>query len=193
MKTTKLFFLAIFLIGGCTSNNLKTETSSTNEEYIRIQKEMCEKAMCQYDVRVTLKHKDGSVYDQTFDAMPVVQDEGVMVIAGQTIYFEADIENNYLTNLKLVDKITNPKKTVSANFEQMDDGGMMLSLKNPFDKHLRVKMGIMPLDREELYATSSCPVIANGGSFESWPYPIFQVWLGAPRLIEEGEAMGCIE
>ena len=154
---------------------------------------MCERVQCQHDVRVTLKNKDGSIYDETFDSMPIVQDKGVIVLAGHSVYFEADIKDGLLTNLKLVDSVINPEKTVTAKFEQMDDGQMMLSLRNPFTKHLRISMGIMPLVSEELYATSSCPVIAKGRSYEMWPYPIFQVWLGTPRLLNEGENLGCVE
>ncbi|MCW8880298.1 MAG: hypothetical protein OQK04_15820 [Kangiellaceae bacterium] len=194
MIRISIILISVLVFSGCVSKSGVTPASeSSDDEYSRVQREMCEKVMCQYNVRVKLKTKDGTTFEQTFDMMPVVQEEGVMVVAGQTVYFEADVENSYLINLKLVSAVTNPDKTVTAKFEQMDDGGMMLSLRNPFDKHLRIKMGIMPLDKEELYATSSCPVIAKGGSFEMWPYPIFQVWLGAPRLLSEGENMGCVE
>jgi hypothetical protein len=184
---------AIMLFGCAVTPKVIEETINSDAEYQKVQKEMCERVMCQYDVRVTLKKKDGSLYDRTFDSMPVVQDEGVMVLAGHSVFFEADIKDNQLKNLKLVDTIVNPEKTVTAKFEQMDDGQMMLSLHNPFNKHLRVKMGIMPLDSEDLYPTSSCPVIASGGSYEMWPYPIFQVWLGTPRLLGEKENMNCVE
>ena len=190
-----IFYITLMttLLGCASKGNITAQSEVDSDEYTNIQTEMCEKVMCQYNVRVILKNKDGALYDKTFESMPVVQDEGVLVIAGQTVYFEADIKNDFLTNLKLVNVVSNPQKTVTAKLEQMEDGGMMLSLKNPFDKHLRIKMGIMPLDKEELYATSSCPVIANGGSYEMWPYPIFQVWLGAPRLLSENENMGCIK
>lgn len=186
--------LGLIMLAGCasTSKNMQ-QAKQSDEEIQKIEQEMCQQVMCQHNVRVTLKRKDGTIFDKTFESMPVVQEEGVMVLAGQSVFFEADINNNQLVNLKLVDKIVNPEKTIVAKFEQTKDGTMMLSLKNPFDKHLRIKMGIMPLDRDELYATSSCPVIANGASFEMWHYPILQVWLGAPHLMVEGENMGCIE
>jgi len=182
----------IMLIGCASTPKIIEETINSDAEYQKVQKEMCKRFMCQYNVRVTLKKKDGSLYDKTFDTMPVVQDEGVIVLAGHSVFFEADIKDNQLINLKLVDTIVHPEKTVTAKFQQMDNGGMMLSLHNPFNKLLKVKMGIMPLNSEKLYYTSSCPVIASGGSYEMWPYPIFQVWLGNLRLLDEQENINCV-
>lgn len=186
--------VGVFLLVGCTSGT-KTikETVQTDSEYQKIQQEMCERVVCQYNVRVNLKRKDGSTYNKIFDAIPVIQDQIVVVLAGQTVFFEADVKDGLLTNLKLVDDVVNSQKTVTAKFKQMENGGMMLSLRNPFDKQLKFRMGIMPLDSESLYKTSSCPVISGGGSYEMWPYPIFQVLLADPRLLEDGEDMACTE
>ena len=54
-------------------------------------------------------------------------------------------------------------------------------------------MGMMPLDTDGLYKTSSCPVIAGGGAFEMWPYPIFQLVLGNARLLDAKAPMACTE
>jgi hypothetical protein len=50
---------------------------------------------------------------------------------------------------------------------------------------------MMPLASNALHATSSCPVIARGGSYEMWPYPIFQVLLAEGRLLRDGDDMSC--
>jgi len=184
----------VCLLAGCASapapapdTNRQSSASGVSE------KKMCEAIMCQHGVKIALKKKDGSMFEKTYDAMPVVQEHGVNVYAGQTVLFEADVAGDNLINLKLVASITQPEKTISAKLEQTADGSMMLALNNPFKRHLRIHMGIMPLDRDSLLKTSSCPVIASGGSYEMWPYLVFQVWLGSPQLLKDGEDMSCIE
>jgi hypothetical protein len=98
-----------------------------------------------------------------------------------------------LTNFKLVKTLEHPEKTVSASLEQNDDKSMMLIVRNPFKKNLKIAMGIMPLDHNDLLKTSSCPVLSGRTGFELWPYPIFQVWLGEMRLLSESNKMVCSE
>ncbi|NVJ51345.1 MAG: hypothetical protein HWE13_01945 [Gammaproteobacteria bacterium] len=165
-----------------------TLTTEQRDDYVT---KMCQEHDCQYNVRVVLKTAQDELYDQTFSAMAVVQDNGAMVVAGQTLYFEADVDGDRLTNFKRVESVTAPEKTIIAKLRQMKDGAMMLTLTNPFGRALRINMGIMPLNKETLYATSSCPVIAGGRSFELWPYPIFQVWLGDMTLLNNDADMSC--
>lgn len=153
---------------------------------------MCEQTACRRNVRIRLQQEDGSYFDRTFEIFPgVVQPMGITVVAGETVYLEADVAGDTLANIRAVDDIRNPNKTIVAHFEQADHGGMMLSLRNPFDRPLKFRMAIMPLDREDLYKTSSCPVIAGGGSYEMWPYPIFQVLLMEPRFLVSAGQMAC--
>ena len=153
----------------------------SDPEYKALQERMCAETACQRNLRVTLKQKDGTLYDRTYEAFnTIVQDFGITVVAGQTVYVEADIENGRLVNLKSVDKIVSPDKTLTAKFEQSEDGGMLLTVSNPFDQTIKFDMGIAPLDKEELYRTSSCPI--NKTVFEMWPEPIFLVVLGNGRV-----------
>lgn len=154
---------------------------------------MCAQAQCIHDVRVELKQEDGSVFSEVYEAMPAVQESGVSVYAGNAVYFEADVVDGRLVNMRLVKEVVNPERTVTSRLEQGEDGHMMLITNNPFDKPLRIRMGIMPLSHDGLVRTSSCPVIAGGSSFELWPYPIFQAFLADMRLIGEDEPAGCIE
>src|SRR5688572_24214178 len=147
----KLLFslFAVLLIAGCAGPQTRVkEVKTTDTDYPAFLQDMCRRVMCQYNVSVKLKQKDGSNYEKHFDALPVVQESGVTVVAGQTVAFEADIQDGQLTSLKLVETVINPEKTVTAKFEQSEDGNMMLALKNPFDKHMRIRMGIMPLGRD---------------------------------------------
>jgi len=163
------------------------------EEAEQAEREMCKKVECAFDLRIVLKQKDGSIFDKSFRALPVVQPSGVSVYAGQSVLFEADVQDDRLSNFKLVKSIEHPEKTISATLKQNSDGLMTLMLRNPFKRTMKVAMGIMPLDRETLLKTSSCPVLAGLTNFEAWPYPIFQVWLGNIRLVENSSPATCSE
>lgn len=165
--------------------------SPTQED---IERQMCEHTVCQHNLHVVLKQKDGKTYDQTFGAFPgIVQEMGITVVAGQTVHVEADVSCDRLVNLKAVDVVVHPDRTITAALIQDKAGGMMLSLANPFSRPLKFDMGMMPLDTDGLYRTSSCPVIAGGGSYEMWPYPIFQLVLGNARLLDANAPIACTE
>lgn len=173
---------------------LQAQEPTPAQKQAELEQRMCAETECQRGLRIILKQKDGKTYDQTFAVFPaIVQGIGVTVAAGQTIHVEAGIDGDRLVDYRAVERVTNPKATITATFEQMEDGGMMLSLHNPFDKALKFNMGIMPLDAEDLYKTSSCPVVAGGSSYELWPYPIFQLVLGNGRLLEPGNTVACVE
>ncbi|MGN6514002.1 MAG: hypothetical protein ACTHKZ_10595 [Lysobacteraceae bacterium] len=153
---------------------------------------MCRLTTCQHGLHVALKQQDGTLFEKTYDVFPaIVQEAGILVVAGQTVYVEADVEDGRLVNLRAVDAVVHPEKTITAHLEQSADGGMLLTLRNPFKAALKFRMGMMPLASDALYATSSCPVVAGGGSYEMWPYPIFQVLLGEGRLLGDGDDLSC--
>lgn len=157
-----------------------------------IRKEMCEKTICQHNVRVVLKQKDGSTYDHTFDVYAgIVQPQGILVLAGQTIYVEGDESGDGLANLRAVPAVEHPEKTLVIKLEQLPDGGMVLSTHNPFKRRLKFRMAMMPLEKPNFYATSSCPIDADKLNFEQWPYPLMQVVLGQPRFPDAKDAAVC--
>jgi hypothetical protein len=155
--------------------------------------EFCAAAVCQRDVRVTLRRKDGSMYDKVFKVFPAtVQPAFFSVLAGQTVLIEGDIVDGRLVNMVAVDRVRDPARTLTASFKQGPQG-MMLKVTNPFDQDLRFNMGIMPLDGEDVFKTSSCPVRAGMALFESWPQPLFQVLLSNGRVPQPGREMGCVD
>lgn len=159
-----------------------------------IEQRMCAETPCQRNVRIALKRKDGTAYERTFPVFPaIVQGFGITVVAGQTINVEAGVEGDRLVNLRPVAAVADPAVTITATFEQMKDGGMMLKVHNPFGRPVKFRMGIMPLDGESLYPTTSCPIAAGKDSYELWPEPIFQVVLSDGRLLEQGVDMACVE
>ncbi|GAB3790181.1 hypothetical protein [Dyella agri] len=151
--------------------------------------EMCKVTICQHNLHVVLKQKDGTVFDRTFDVMPgAVEPHWLVIIAGQTLNIEADRVGSGLTNFKVVDSVQHPEKTLTLSLEQTADGTMLLKLSNPYNQPLKFDMGMMRLDDERLLKTSSCPVMAGGSSFETWQEPIFQVVLANARFLDKGSA-----
>jgi hypothetical protein len=193
MKHISLLAVIVLLASCATRPPAPQYQQVTPEDQARVEKEMCEKVGCMYDVHIVLKHKDGSVFDKTYSALPVVQPEGISVYPGQKVLFEADVLGDRLSNFKLVPAIVNPERTLSAELTQGEDGGMMLMVTNPFSKRVKIRMGMMPMQTDKLLKTSSCPIIAHGSGFELWPYPLFQVWLADFRLVESTDSMICSE
>lgn len=168
------------------------EPASSSPEQAALEAKMCTKTKCQRNLRVTLRQKDGKSYDQTFKVFPgIVQGIGLTIVAGQTIYVEAEVSGRRLINFTAVDTIKKPEKTITAKLEQMDHGGMMLQVTNPFQKSLKFNMGVMPLNSNALHKTSSCPIIPGGSAYEMWPYPIFQLVLSNAHLLEPQDEIAC--
>ena len=184
----------IFLTGIVTFSALvrAADAPQTDVQRKAIELEMCKATICQKNLHVTMTESDGSTYDHVFDVFPgIIQEAGILVVAGQTVNIEADVNGENLVNLHAVDVITNPSKTIVAHLEQVKGVGMMLSVRNPFKSAIKFNMGIMPLASDDLKATSSCPVIAGGGSFETWGFPILQVLLGEPHFLSPTDPTTC--
>ena len=147
---------------------------------------------------ISLIKRDGSRYHMTMDApTPIVQADTINVYAGQTLYVEADVKGDALTNLHLVKSVTHPERTLSFSFTQpagVGDGkAMILVVHNPFDRPLRYHAAMMYLDdpKSDLYKTDTCPVMAKLQGSEGWPMPLFMLYLEDLELLQPGADMSC--
>lgn len=158
--------------------------------------EYCKTVMCRKNLTIKLKQADGKYYERSFDLLPpAVQGSEISIFAGETIFIEADVDGDHPVNFKQVLENKNPEKTIVFHLVQSTDigdgTGMMLTVNNPFSRPLHYKMGMMPLGEENLYKTSSCPVVARGAAYEQWPHPIFQIAVGGFYFLKEGEELVC--
>jgi len=158
--------------------------------------EYCQSNPCRNNLKITLNQKDGSIYDKTFKILPpAVQPSFISIYAGETIYVEAKEGKDAPMELIQVKTIQNPERTIVFKFEQQKETGdgksMLLTVKNPFSKAIRYNMGMMPLDRERLLKTSSCPVRAGLSVFENWPFPIFQIVVANIHFQKEDDDGSC--
>ncbi len=125
----------------------------------------------------------------------MVQPAFISIYAGETLYIEADEGEEKPVNLLHVEENQNRDRTIEIVFEQdgeSGDGlGMLLVVRHPFARPLRYNLSMMPLDREEMYRTSSCPVVPGGTTSESWPYPIFVIAMANLRVLDPEGPFRC--
>ena len=182
MRNVTLNAVLIVLLLARSATSAAAEPAAPTQE--EIAKTMCEVTVCQHNVRVNVRKRDGSTFDKTFDVLPgIVQQGGITLMPGQSVNVEARISGEQIELLRAVDVVTDPSKTITAKFEQAADGGMVLTTTSPFPQPIKFDMGIMSLDSDDLVKTSSCPIVK--GSYEMWPYPLFLVFLGNPHLVAE--------
>ncbi|SHF93286.1 hypothetical protein SAMN04487965_2992 [Microbulbifer donghaiensis] len=115
---------------------------------------------------------------------------GIITIKGQSkVYAEVTINEGKIVDVTQVESVLNPEKTVAFEFSETENG-TMLSVKNPFE--LPIKYHINMVDYSgNFHKTSSCPVMAGGGAFESWPHPIPQLVISNFRFLGENQAFTC--
>lgn len=92
-------------------------------------------------------------------------------------------------SLTLADAEDEASATLVLSFTQRDEAQTMVSLKSAFARPLKLDLYISP-DGEHYVYTSSCPVLANGSSFESWPHAVAWIAIANPRAVPDGE-MAC--
>ena len=148
----------------------------------------CEMSPCREPLRVRLKQAGDGYFDRTYRRLPpVVQPAFISVYAGETLYIEAEEGEEGPVNLLHVRENRNPDRTIEIQLAQDRDLGdglsMLLVVRNPFPRPLRYNLSMMPLDREEMYRTSSCPVVPRGTASETWPFPVFVVAMAELRFL----------
>lgn len=147
---------------------------------------------CLYQpVHISVILRDGSKFDTTLPPpTPIVQPGQLFIFPGQTLYLEADLDGDKLTNFKLVPSVVHPEKTLTLKFTQESGGAagnmMMFNISNPFDRPMKYRAGLMHLDPADsrLFKTSACPVVAKGNAFETWSEPLFQLVMADFHLVD---------
>jgi hypothetical protein len=121
-----------------------------------------------------------------YPARPCVLHDLVNLIPNETIFIEADIQGTKLVNLKYVENLINPGKTLEIQFKQNQDHKspfMILVVKNPFQRALKYEAGIQLLSQQGFRKTSTLPVGAKLTNFESWPHPVTRILLKNFELV----------
>ncbi len=176
---TYSFFLAISALAQEPSSSDQSESLA----------DLCAKQLCRA-TKFQLEQDDGSIVTFEREApVPIVFDEWVTVVPGDTVYIVGEIADDKLINLEAV---ANPKEgvpTITISFSQHLDGEnrmMVLMVKNPFDRPLKYHAGMQVIDNEGLLKTTTCAVRPGLTTGESWPHPIVELQLFDFRFLDQG-------
>jgi hypothetical protein len=194
-RTCGALGLALALLSGCSTNPV-TDSAVHDPDVQASLEALCSTiyADCRRNQTVRLRTDDGSVKETHFEVSypPVQNGELVTVFPGETIAIEGDWVEGRLTNLRSVPPPGDPERTIAFKFEQMEGKvDMMLTVSNPLETMIKYRLGLQTLDRDDVFKTSSCPVIAGGLAFELWPHPIFQLVVMDIEAIPDGGSMTC--
>lgn len=127
---------------------------------------------------------------QTQSTATVMANTVLSVTPGSPIYAEATINNDGSIMLVKVDRIRDPKNTVTFDFSKSDNG-MMLSVKNPLDKEIKYHLDMIDF-KGNPHITSTCPVGAGRSAFEMWPHPIPELRVSNVHVALNSEQGICI-
>jgi hypothetical protein len=123
-----------------------------------------------------------------YPSRPCVLNDMVNMIPNEKILVEAEIKDKKLVNLKHVDRIEHPERTIELEFSQKQDRKspmMLLRVKNPFDKGLRYEAGIQYNGKQDFLQTSTLVVPAKLMNIESWPDPLTRILMRNFQLVDE--------
>jgi len=127
-------------------------------------------------------------------AQPVIQGNLISIFPGETIYLTFDPGDSGPENLRSVISEDFSANTLTFKFSQeakLGDGvGMLLNVRNQSKRYIKYDLGMQLLDSDDLYKTSSCPLMPELSGFESWPHPIFQLVMTNFRWVDKSD-MDC--
>jgi hypothetical protein len=156
-------------------------------------REFCKTAPspCRENLRVMLRRDEGEPYDMTFDLLPPAVQAGMLTVhPGETVRAVPLFEDGEFSGWRAA-KPDEPADTqiLTIEFEQMEGRtGMQAQVSTNTGPALKLRMGLMRLDSEEPESTSSCPLVANGGTvFEMWPYPMFMLLVADAKRVSDDD------
>jgi hypothetical protein len=173
-----IFMLVFPLVG-------VTQEANQNDQAEEL-KELCKKQLCRGGA-ISLELADGEALSFELEQpMPIVFDDFVVLLPGDTIFLTGQISGDSLINLKALDSPVDGELNIKLSFSQKivgENSMMLLSVTNPYDRFLKYHAAMTMPDEEGAYETSSCAVRPGLTTGESWPHPILQLELFEFRLL----------
>jgi hypothetical protein len=101
-----------------------------------------------------------------------VQEKILQIYPGEKLLIEVELKNGNIEKMKVVKENINPENTIEIDFfqnktEKMNEG-MMLKVKNPFDKTLSYKAMMFIVGHDKWIKTSIMPVRPKLLGYETW-------------------------
>lgn len=155
---------------------------------------LCPKNDCRGPLIIKLTKKDGTLFKQNHPYLyPVVQKGmGLTIFPGERFSITGNFKKGQLVDIKLLKKGSKIKPLLTFTFEQKEGKMMFLTAKNHTKHLIKYHATMMPLSKEQLYKTSSCPIDPGLVVFESWPYPIYQLFIPKIFILKKGESRKCV-
>lgn len=101
-----------------------------------------------------------------------VKENILQIYPTEKLNIEVQINNNSITSMKVVKKIINPNTTILVEFKQnikdKKNEGMMLIVKNPFNKKLIYNANMYIVGHNKWIPTSIMPILPNIVGYETW-------------------------
>ena len=182
MRKLTMVVMGLLWLQGCAQHPVEpaatpaattTVAPSPHEDF----RTFCTHAACQHDVDIDLIQAGLAGYHHHFELLPpAVQPEVVTVYAGQKVKAAATFKDGRFAGW--VEPAAATADDVILTFDlQQGSSGMMLDMHNDSQKMVKLslyKVDLRAIGGEPQY-TSSCPVMAGAGDFETWPEPVFEI------------------
>ena len=115
-----------------------------------------------------------------------VNENTLQIFPGEHIFIETEVKNNKIISMNPVKENLNPNKTIEIEFQQNVKGrkhdGMLLKVKNPFDKSLNYNALMYIVGNNKWLETSIIPIKPKLMNFEMWNDVIITLVLEDWRL-----------
>jgi hypothetical protein len=187
-----LVMMCVLLLAACQTMTHDPEEMSHEDGDEVLMEEYCQFHECRGPTSVRLRTEHGD-FDETFPFFwPVIQEGNLIsILPGEELLIEIEYSDQQIQALRHVESVRNPGQTLVLDFRQSEGSvGMVLSITNPLDAALKFSLQAMDFEGM-MHETISCPVMAGGSLFETWPHAIPQLVLLDPRMLAPGDSLDC--
>ena len=187
MQPTSDMGIPMIMRGGFSTGLLPTDP-----QLKPLRQNLCHGAHCRHGISVHLKMPNGPDYvvENSYGG-PTVFRGAIFIFPGETMSIEADPEAGGPTDLHYVDSVEHPDRTLTLAFEQAADGGMRLTVTNPFGKALKFNALTLEPSGASDYHANICAVPAHGSRQQKWPFPVWQAVVAKLAFVPDAEADAC--
>ena len=178
--------IAIFVLLGMMFNLSNASSAEVSID------EVCASLPCRPATTISIPLGNRPALEIKFPKAPYVHQGRVNILAGETLTIGGEETDGKLTGLRYLGgkPAKDPENTLVFKLEH-PGGTAMLSVTNHFAKPVKYRAAMQPGGKSVFYETSSCPVAAGLGAFESWPHPIVQLVLMDFRFLDPGGRSVC--
>jgi len=155
----------------------------------------CEIGACRKNVDFTLKTGKGKETRRFQQPMPPsIQPGFLTILPGERIEAVAEFRNGSFAGWRPPKAGDGPEvHRITIELTQNDnDAGMTATIQHKGPVGVKLNMGFLGIeDHARARKTSSCPLLAEFSTFESWPHPIFELLVDNVKELDANASMDC--